>query len=356
MIRHSITRLLAVTLAVGLMGGAAEAQQKTKLVFAPTTTSITTGHAAHSSIPLAAGFWKEEGLEVEVIGLQGSTAGIQQVASGQVHFSSVGGEDVMKARAKGVPIISVYTYARKPIYRIVAPADTPITKPEHLKGKTIGVPNMAVGSVAFTRATLKTAGIDPDKDVKWLAVGLGAPALNALKKKDIDVYAVWDTEIASFENTGIKFNLIVPPWNNEMLGNVVITHEDILAKHPEWIIKMVRGIAKASIYGLTNPEASIRNHWKVYPQTKPQGMDEAEALKKAKHVFLSRFDLLRLEPGVKWGQNVEGVWKRMAEIAIQEKIIPADFNVTAAYTNRFIDDINRFDAKKIEAMAKQSKW
>ncbi|MBM3950235.1 MAG: ABC transporter substrate-binding protein [Rhodospirillales bacterium] len=356
MFRHSIMRLAALILAAVVIGGTAHAQQKTKLVFAPTTTSITTGHAAHSSIPLSAGFWKEEGLEVEVIGLQGSTAGIQQVASGQVHFSSVGGEDVMKARAKGVPIVAVYTYARKPIYRIVSLSDTPITKPEHLKGKTIGVPNMAVGSVAFTRAALKTAGIDPDKDVKWLAVGLGAPALNALKKKDIDVYAVWDTEVASFENTGVKFNLIVPPWNNEMLGNVVITHEDILNKNPEWVIKMVRGIAKASIYGLANPDASIRNHWKVYPQTKPQGMDEAEALKKAKHVFLSRFDLMRLEPGVKWGQNVETVWKRMADLAIQEKLIPADFNVAAAYTNRFIDDINRFDAKKIEAMAKQSKW
>ena len=356
MLNHWIARLFALILAVSVIGGAARAQERTKLVFAPTTTSITTGHAAHSSIPLSAGFWKEEGLEVEVIGLQGSTAGIQQVASGQVHFSSVGGEDVLKARAKGVPIVAVYTYARKPIYRIVAPSDTPITKPEHLKGKTIGVPNMAVGSVEFTRATLKTANIDPEKDVKWLAVGLGAPAMNALKKKDIDVYAVWDTEIASFENTGVKFNLIVPPWNNEMLGNVVITHENIIAKNPEWVVKMVRGITKASIYGLTNPEASIRNHWKVYPQTKPQGVDEAEALAKAKHVFLSRFDLLRLEPGVKWGQNVDAVWKRMADLAIQENIIPKDFNVKAAYTNRFIDDINKFDAKSIETMAKQSKW
>lgn len=356
MLKRSIALLSALVLAAFVLGGAADAQQKTKLVFAVTTTSITTGHASHSSIPLTAGFWKEEGLEVEVIGLQGSTAGIQQVASGQVQFSSVGGEDVMKARAKGVPIVAVYTYARKPIYRIVSLSDTAITKPEHLKGKTIGVPNMAVGSVAFTRATLKTAGIDPDKDVKWLAVGLGVPAMNALKKKDIDVYAVWDTEIASYENAGFKFNLILPPWNNEVLGNVIITHEDILAKHPEWVVKVVRAIAKGSIYGLTNPEAAIRNHWKVYPQTKPQGVDEAEALKKAKHVFLSRFDLLRLEPGVKWGQSMDAVWKRMADLAIAEKMIPADFNVKAAYTNRYIDDINKFDAKKIEAMAKQSKW
>ena len=356
MIKRSIAHLSAFILAAFVIGGAAHAQQTTKLVFAPTTTSITTGHAAHSSIPLTAGFWKDEGLEVEVIGLQGSTAGIQQVASGQVHFSSVGGEDVMKARAKGVPIVAVYTYARKPIYRIVSLSDTPITKPEHLKGKTIGVPNMAVGSVAFTRATLKTAGIDPDKDVKWLAVGLGASAMNALKKKDIDVYAVWDTEIASYENAGFKFHLILPPWNDEMLGNVIITHEDTVAKHPEQVVKMVRAITKASIYGLTNPEGSIRNHWKIYPQTKPQGVDEAEALKKAKHVFLSRFDLLRLEPGVKWGQNMDVVWKRMADLAIAEKMIPADFNVKAAYTNKFIDDINKFDAKKIEEMAKQSKW
>ncbi|OYZ97363.1 MAG: hypothetical protein B7X99_14180, partial [Rhizobiales bacterium 17-65-6] len=68
------------------------------------------------------------------------------------------------------------------------------------------------------------------------------------------------------------------------------------------------------------------------------------------------FNLTKLEPGVKWGENVPAQWKRMADISIEEGLIPKDFDVTAAYTNQFIPKINDFDVKKIEAMAKASAW
>src|SRR3569623_312003 len=328
-----------------------------KVSYAVTTTIISVGHAAQSSIPVALGLWKDAGLDVEVVGLSGATAGVQQVASGQVDFASVGTVALMIARSMGIKVKAIYTYAQRPIYQVVALKGGGITKIEDLKGKTIGVPDMSSGSVPFIRSILKRANIDPDKDVKWLSVGLGAPAANAMRQKAIDVWAAWDTAVAALENGGFQFVQIAPDRANQLPGNVLITKEETLAANPERAVKVARAIAESTVFGLANPAASVRNHWKLYPSTKPQGGDDAKALKDAEHVFSSRFDLMMLPPGVtKWGTNIDAKWKDLADLTIEQGLLPKDFDVKSSYTNELIDKINDFDSNKFKDLAKQSKW
>ena len=54
-----------------------------KVVFAVTTKDISVGHSAHSSLPQALGYWKEEGLDVMVTSVEGSAAGMQH-ARGEI--------------------------------------------------------------------------------------------------------------------------------------------------------------------------------------------------------------------------------------------------------------------------------
>jgi len=192
--------------------------------------------------------------------------------------------------------------------------------------------------------------------VKWLSVSFGAPAANALRQKDIQAWAAWDTIIAALENNGFKFSYVAPDWANEMPGNVLITREDTIANQPDRVIKVARAIAKASQFGLANPAAAVRNHWNMYPQTKPQGGDPEKALKDALHIYEARFDLMKQEPGAKWGQNVDAKWRKMAELWIEEGQVPKDFDVSQAYTNQFIEQINNFDRAKIAELAKTTSW
>jgi NitT/TauT family transport system substrate-binding protein len=333
------------------------AQAAEKITYAVTTTNITVGHAAQSSIPIGLGLWKDAGLDVDVIGLSGATAGVQQIASGQVNFASVGTDALMIARSKGIKVKAFYTYAQKPIYQVVALKGSGIAKVEDLKGKTIGVPDMSAGSVPFIRSILKRSNIDPDNDVKWLSVGLGAPAANALRKKDIDAWASWDTAVAALENNGFEFVQVAPAWANELPGNVLIAREDTLRENPELAVKVARGIAEATVFGFANPAASVRNHWKLYPSTESQGMDPEKALKEAEHIFDARFDLMKLPEGMtKWGTNVDAKWRELADLTIEQGLLPKGFDVNDCYTNELIDKINDFDAGKIEAAAKKSTW
>jgi NitT/TauT family transport system substrate-binding protein len=350
-------RILVSLIAAASVAAVTAANAGEKVTYAVTTTNITVGHAAQSSIPVGLGLWKDAGLDVEVVGLSGATAGVQQVASGQVDYATVGTDALMIARSKGIKVKAFYTYAQRPIYQVVALKDSGITKIEDLKGKTIGVPDMSAGSVPFIRSILKRTHIDPDKDVKWLSVGLGAPAANAMRQKAIDVWAAWDTAVASLENGGFQFVQLAPDWANQLPGNVMIAKEETLAAHPDRAIKVARAIAESTVFGLTNPAAAVRNHWKLYPSTKPQSGDEAKALKDAEHVFNSRFELMKLPAGVaKWGTNIDSKWKDLADLTIEQGLLPKDFDVKSSYTNELIDKINDFDNNKYKELAKKSAW
>jgi len=103
--------LFRVLCAFVLLIGIAHAADPVKISFGPTTLEISTGHAAQSSIPLALNYWKDEGLDVNVFGTAGSTAGIQQMAAGNLNFATVGGEALLIARAKGLKLKAFYMFA-----------------------------------------------------------------------------------------------------------------------------------------------------------------------------------------------------------------------------------------------------
>jgi NitT/TauT family transport system substrate-binding protein len=339
--------------ALALLAGIASARAD-KLIFSPTTTDLSVGHAAHSSLPRYSQCWTKEGLDVDVVGIQGATAGMQQIAAKNVTFANVGPEVLMMARAKGAKVKAIYTYSRSTIYRAVALKSSGLGKTEDLRGKTMGVIAMSTGAVAYGRQMLQTARIDPDKDVQWLPIGEGAQASLSLKRGDAAAWFAWDTAVAALEAQGIEFVHIKPPYFDDLIGNVIVAHEDFLANNKEVAAKVLRCIAKSTIFGLTNPEKAIKIHWELYPATKPDG-DEAAAMNKARIVFQSRFGGYQVPAGVRWGENLASQWRGVARLMQAENLLPADFVTASAYTNELIDAINSFDAADVVAQAKAAK-
>ena len=325
-----------------------------KLIFAPTTTDISVGHAAHSSLPVHSKCWQEAGLDVDVVGIQGSTAGLQQVAARNVSMAPIGPELVMLARAKGVKVKAVYTYSRSTIYRVVALKNSGITKIEDLRGKTMGVIAMSTGAVPYGRQMLQSVKIDPDKDVQWLPIGEGAQAALALKRGDAQAWFAWDTAVAALQAQGLEFVELRPSYFDDLIGTAIIVHEDFLAKNRPAVVKVLSCIAKATIFGLVNPEQTIRIHWQLYPTTRPEG-DEATAMKRSRLVFDSRFGGYQKPANVKWGENVAAQWTGMAKLMQAEKLLPTDFDPASAYTNELIDEINAFDQAAVEQAARAAK-
>ena len=351
-------RTLGVLAALALVAVlSAEASDVPQITFGPTTIDISIGHAGISSIPLGMGYWRDEGLDVKVHGIANSTTAMQQLTAGTITCASITGDSTIHARLKGVPAKAVYTYAREPITRIVSLKSSGITKLEQLKGVKIGVMSMADGSIFVTRHAAADVGLDPMKDLTFVGVGTGAQAALALQRNDVQVWAGWDTVVAAAENRGMEFNVIRPAYFDSMLGNAIVCRDDFIKAHPQAVGKFLRAITKSTIFGLTNPEATVRNHWKMYPATRPQGADEKKMLQESLRIFVSRFDGLKLRSGhQKWGENVRNEWAVLAKLVQQSGPLPDKFDPATIYTNEFIDPANSFDKNAVVKQAKESKW
>jgi len=348
---------MGVLLAIWGAAGLAQDKPLKKVVFAVTTKDISVGHSAHSSVPQALGYWKEEGLDVEVTSVEGSAAGMQQLAAGNLQIVSLGPEEIVIGREKGVKIKGFYVQARETIYRLVVPADSPLQKVADLKGKTLGVPSLASGSVPFAKALVASVGIDPEKDLKILAVGVGAPGRLALQQKTVDCLALWDTLQASIENSGMALRRLDLPMVHEMLGQTLATRDDQVTENAAMLVGFARGIAKATVFGLANPEAAVRIHWKMYPQTKPQTGDEAKALKDALNVFNARFMLQRVDnrPDTRFGIGTLAQWEKLKSIFKDQRFIEGTVPAADLYSAALVDQINKFDRAAIVAQAKAYK-
>lgn len=350
-----LSALALVAVAAVAAGSPAQDRPRKKAVYTITTKNISVALSAHTSIPLTLGYWNAEGVDIEVTTLEGSTAGIQQLAAGNIQFATVGPEVALLSREKGIKVKSFYVVSGITIFRVVVPRESPIRTVADLRGKTIGVSALTSGAVPVAKALLASGGLNPDHDVKWLAVGTGAPAAVAITQKSVDAFALWGDFQAGLENRGIQFREITAPFMKELLGQTVVARDDYLAEHPEVAVAFARGLAKATLFGLTNPEAGVRIHWKMYPQTRPQGVDEARALQESIRVFNARFETQRIgnREDQRWGASSAAQWNRLKAIYKEQGLIQGTVDVSEVFTNALIDDVNRFDQQAVIRQARE---
>ena len=351
--RHTLAAFGLLLIALVTTGVLAQDKSK-KAVYTVTTKNLSVALAAHSSIPSTLGYWNAEGADIEVTSVEGSTAGLQQLAAGNIQFTTVGPEVAIMAREKGVKVKSFYVVNSVTIFRVVVPRESAIQTAADLRGKTIGVSALTSGAVPVARAIVSSGGLNPDRDVKWLTVGVGAPAALAVKQKSVDAMALWGDFQAGLENQGLQFREISAPFMKDLLGQIVIARDEYLAERPDVAIAFARGLAKATLFGLTNPEAAVRMHWKMFPQTRPQGMEEARAMQESIHVFNARFETQRVDnrEDKRYGASSTAQWNRLKAIYKEQGLIQGNVDVNEAFTNSLIDEINRFDQAAVIRQAK----
>ncbi len=235
----------------------------------------------------------------------------------------------------------------------MTPKTSGITSIRDLKGKTVGLTSMRPS--AFAESAFKEVGLDFNRDVKLIAIGFGAQAKLALDRGDAAAYLSFDTAVASIENLGMEFTYLEPSYFNDLFGLVLATREQMIADKPNVVIKVARGIAKSVHFGLANPDAAIKLHWKTYPESRPKGGDEAKLLQDARSIFLSRFDSYVLSGTDKYGENLPRQWEVVVGQMKDQGELPASFDPASAYTNQLVDEVNRWDRGAVTMQAKNWK-
>ncbi len=124
-------------------------------------------------------------------------------------------------------------------------------------------------------------GIDPDGDVKWIAVGNGVPAGVALDRGAIDALAYYDTGFGQIEAAGIGMEFLPRPKQLPMVGGQFPDGQEGNAERQPCAADRLRSLGMQGLpILLADPAAGARAFLEMYPETAPRGRQHEDAVKR----------------------------------------------------------------------------
>jgi ABC-type nitrate/sulfonate/bicarbonate transport system substrate-binding protein len=115
------------------------------------------------------GFYKKNGLDVDLLFIPSTTTGISSLVAGDVQVANVSGGGVANAVVAGADLVMVSCYLNSLPYELVV--NESIKSAEELKGKSIGISRVGSASDVAARALIRGLGLEPDKQVLIMQVG-----------------------------------------------------------------------------------------------------------------------------------------------------------------------------------------
>jgi NitT/TauT family transport system substrate-binding protein len=299
-----------------------------------------------------AGFFKDEGLEVEIRFSTGGPQATQIVASGGADLALVTIEPAIQGYEKGIRGKAFYRYYTRLPFFVAVPADSEMKSAADLAGKKLGVSNMASSTIVITKSTMQKAGV-PITDDAFLPVGVGDSALAALRSGQIQALSLWDSAYASMLRTGVKFRYILHPTMADFGSGMFFASDATLAAKSAALARFARAVAKGTVLYEENPAAALALYWKANPAAKAGGgEDQARATGLAELAFMIDTFTLAKKPDKRYGLQEMAKLQEYIDMYKAEGLIAAPVKAADLATDALVAQANDFDLEKVRALAR----
>lgn len=256
-LRSCLAPLLACTLFAALPM-AVHAQTKIKMVL----NWKYQGPQAWFFMAQDRGYFKAEGLDVEIDQGEGSSASITKVAAGayQAGFGDINALINIAATRPADAPVAVYMIFNTPPFTIVVKKDSPIKTPKDLEGKTIGGPAND-GALKLFPAFAKVAKIDAAKvNITNMAPNLREQML--LRGQVDAVFGFINTVYFSAKLVGIDPDkdlrfINYGDYGMDLYSNAIVFSRGFVKDNPKAVAGFLKAINRALNDSLANPEAAM---------------------------------------------------------------------------------------------------
>lgn len=270
------------------------------------------------------GYFEEAGFEIE-FDYSFETDGVKLVGVGELPFAVVSGEQVLLARAQDVPVTYVAAWYQQFPISVVSTAEANISTVEDLKGRTIGLPGLFGATYIGLRALLFSAGLG-EADVTLEEIGFNQVELTATGKQDIVVgYAA--NEPIQLRAQGVEVNELRVADSVQLAANGILTSEKLIREDPEMVRRFVTAFIKGLEFTIYNPQEAFDLSAKYIPNFTEQDQKvQREILNTSLTMWI----------GSRFGYSDPAAWENMKQILVEMGLVPADLDLTRAYSNDFI--------------------
>ena len=218
------------------------------------------------------GFYKDEGIDLEILEGKGSSNTVKLIGAGTDTFGFASLATVSQAVLKEVPVMSVWVGSHDSGYGVLFLAESGIKKPEDLIGKTIGV-SPGGTSRAILPAFLNVHGIK-ENQIKAIAFK-GTARMNSVLSKQIDAAVgpvplylpvMEDRSEYKVDIGSLKFG----DWNMSILGHGILVSTKTINDNPDLIKRFIKATNRSVEYTRANPQEGVEAMGKDYIKPNPK--------------------------------------------------------------------------------------
>ena len=199
------------------------------------------------------GFFKKQGLDVQLLTVRQSDVIIAATVANELNFMDIIPTAIL-ASVRGLPIRTIAVVLKRAPYVLIGQPN--LRSAAELKGKKIGVSSVGGMSAYLVREILARNGLNPDRDVTFLAIGGTSARSAALFGGTIDAALVVAPDNYPLERKGYRRLLLASDYVNYPLSGVAAS-ADFLAKNKAVAVSFLKGLMEGAKFARENKSDSV---------------------------------------------------------------------------------------------------
>jgi NitT/TauT family transport system substrate-binding protein len=270
------------------------------------------------------GYYKEEGLNVTIHEGGPQVDATKLVAAGSDDFGICGGDQLIVARSKGLPIVAVAALMQETPAGYMVLKNSDIYSMKDFPGHRIRIISGHNTEIEY-RAVMHKLGIDTKK----IKENVNSTELQLLINNVVDIEPVYlNNQPARAKSLGLEFRLFTPTdYGVRSYGNVYFTSEKMIQENPDLVLKFITAIIKGWEQSFRTPEQAIDSLIKD-----SKNLKKSEELEK----LIATEKLMHRDDG-KIGYMEKERWDELNKMLFETHIIENKVDINSLYDNQFVE-------------------
>jgi ABC-type nitrate/sulfonate/bicarbonate transport system substrate-binding protein len=205
------------------------------------------------------GWYKDVGLKVDLLerDFRSPSTG-DEVRDGQVDFGILNPLEILARHASQEPIKAVAAIFQHSPSTLVSLAKNPVTKPEQIRNKTIGVTTQQPESLTLANTLLRKYKV-PMNTVVFTTTG--PEQIPTLLSGGADAVFMYSTSLPKLDTKNVQYKTLSPSqYGIDTYDDVIVTSHNLVDTNPTLVQNFITATLKGWEYASQNPQDQKRHN------------------------------------------------------------------------------------------------